>query len=264
MFARSRRLALVALLAAPTLAAAQDLTYAIGTSKYRVTSKTTGSQEAMGQKQEFETSSTQLLSVDVARVNKDTLLMTATIDSIAVVGPMGMTPPGLDQLRGFKTMAKISPFGFVYSAKGSNDSIPQATQLTDEMSRLLPRIRGKLAVGTTWTDTTTGTVNQNGLDIKREVVTKFTVKGDTTVAGEKAWNIARESDVTMSGSGAPQGQAMTMGGTAKGMGTIVVSQKGVFLGSTAKDDVNISIVIAANGMEVGVVQNAETTIERLP
>ena len=264
MSPRSRRLALAMLVAVPSVAAAQDLVYAPGTSQYRVTARTTGAQEAMGQKQEFETSSNQVITIEVARVHKDTLTMVATLDSITVVGPMGMTPPGLDQLRGFRTTARISPFGMVYSSTGSNDSIPNAAQLTDEMSRLLPRLRGKMTAGTTWTDTTTGTINQNGLDIKRDVVTMFTVRGDTSVGGERAWNIARASDVTMSGSGAPQGQAMTMAGTAKGVGNIIVSRGGVFLGSTSKDDVNLTIVVAANGMEIGVTQNAETTIERVP
>ena len=263
MLARFARLLTIVGLSLPSVASAQTLEYAPGSGQYRVASRTVGSQEAMGQKQDFETSSNQLLTVEISRPHKDTMALTATIDSLNVVGPMGMTPPGLDQLIGFKAMAKLSPFGALYSAAGSPDTVPNAEQLTDEMSRILPRIRGPLTAGSVWTDTTTGTVKQMGLDIKREVVTTFTVRGDTTVGSETGWNIGRESVVTMSGSGTSQGQAMTMGGTAKGGGSIVVSRNGVFLGSTSTDDVNLTITLVANGMEIGVVQNAETRIERV-
>lgn len=264
MSARSRRLALAVAMFVPALASAQKLSYSPGTSQYRVTTKTVGSQEAMGQKQEFESSSNQLLTIAVSRAHADTLAMTATIDSVQAVGPMGMTPPGLQEMVGFTVMAKLSPFGAVYSATGSNDSLPNAEQLTDEMSRLLPRLRGDMRAGARWTDTTSSTAKQMGLDIKREVITTFTVQGDTTVAGQQSWNVARESAVTMSGSGTSQGQAMTLDGTANVTGNIVVGRNGVFLGSTSKDDVNLTIVLVANGMEIGVVQNAETRIERVP
>ena len=264
MFPRPRHFIIALTLATPTAAVAQTFEYAPSTSQYRITSATKGAQEVMGQKQDFETSSKQLLTVAIARSHKDTLAMTATLDSISVVGLMGMTPPGLEKLVGVKVTSKLSPFGLVYSAVGpKEEDVPNATQLTDEMSRILPRIRVKLASGASWTDTTTGKVKQNGIDIDRHVVSKFTVIGDTTVAGEKSWKISRDATTTMSGSGAPQGQPMTMEGTSAGKGTLLVSQKGVFVGMSNEEQVNIKIVLAANGMEVGITQTANTTVEKI-
>ena len=264
MFARRSSLALLVALAFPTAAIAQSFEYAPTKAQYRLTSTTKGAQEAMGQKQEFESSNSQLLSVTLAKQTKDTVALTVVLDSITAVGPMGMIPPGLDKLIGIKVSAKLSPFGSVYSSEGPTDTtIANISQITEEMGRFLPRIRGKLSTGSTWTDTTSGKVKQNGLDIDRKVISKFTVVGDTTVAGEKSWKIARESNTSLTGSGAPQGQPMTMEGTSTGKGTLVVSQKGVFVGSQQEDQANIKITLAANGMEIGVTTSANTKVEKV-
>ena len=263
MFARSGRLAVFLTFSIPVTLVAQGFSYAPSTGQYRVSSKTTGVQEAMGQTQEFDSSSEQLLTLTVARAHTDTLNLTVVLDSLAVVGPMGMTPPGLDQLIGVKVVAKLSPFGAVYSAEGPPDSVPNASQLTDEMSRILPRIRKPLTLGTTWSDTTTGTVKQNGLDINRQVVSSFTVLADTTIGGERSWKIGRESSSVMSGSGAPQGQPMTLEGTATGKGSIFISRGNVFVRSESADEVDLKIVIASSGMEIGVKQSASTTVQKV-
>ena len=64
MFARPPHLALAFAfgIALPVVATAQTFEYAPGSAQYRVTSKTKGAQEAMGQKQEFESSNSQLLT----------------------------------------------------------------------------------------------------------------------------------------------------------------------------------------------------------
>jgi hypothetical protein len=186
MFARSSAFALAVSLIVPVPAVAQTFEYAPVKAQYRLTSTTKGAQEAMGQKQEFESTNSQLLSVSLARQNRDTVAMTVVLDSITAVGPMGMIPPGLDKLLGISVSAKLSPFGAVYSTEGPKDTtIANVAQITEEMGRFLPRIRGKLTAGSTWSDTTTGKVKQNGIDIDRTVISRFTVVGDTTVAGEK-------------------------------------------------------------------------------
>ncbi|MEX2179932.1 MAG: hypothetical protein WD801_14555 [Gemmatimonadaceae bacterium] len=109
MFPRSLPLAFALGLALPATVIAQGFEYAAGTGQYRVSSTTAGTQEAMGQTQEFDTSSDQLLTLTVARAHRDTLLVTTVIDSMAAVGPMGMTPPGLDKLIGLRVLARTSP-----------------------------------------------------------------------------------------------------------------------------------------------------------
>lgn len=265
MSARTTLVFALACAIAPSLpAAAQSFEYAPQQARYRLTSVTKGAQDYMGQHQEFEQSNNQLLSVTVARQAKDTIALTVVIDSISLVGPMGMVPPDLNRLLGLTVSSKLSPFGAVYSTEGPKDTtIANIAQITEEMGRFLPRIRGQLRAGSSWTDTTTGKVKQNGLDIDRQVIATFTVVGDTTVSGEKGWKIARETNATLTGSGAPQGQPMTMDGTATGKGTLVMSQKGAFVGSRQEDQANIRITLAANGTEVGVTTTQNTTVERV-
>jgi hypothetical protein len=264
MSVRTGRLALLLVLAAPSAMLAPSFSYAPGTGQYRITSSMKGAQEAMGQRQEMESSSNQLVTISVARGNRDTLNVTTVLDSITVVGPMGMTPPGLDKLPGTKVVALVSPTGQVYSSKGpSADSVPNAEQLTDEMANMLPKVRAALRAGATWSDTTTRKQNQNGIDIERKVIANYTVAGDTTVGGQKSWKIERKANTTMSGSGAQGGQPMTLEGTSVGTGIMFVTSGGQFLGYTNEEAVNIKVLLAANGMEVGVTQNATTKVEKI-
>ena len=59
--------------------------------------------------------------------------------------------------------------------------------------------------------------------------------------------------------GAPQGQMMSMEGTANGKGTVVLSQSGVYLGATSEDHANIKITITAQAMDVTVTTTSNDT-----
>ena len=261
MFVRNR-LAVVALAALPAALAAQGYQYAPTTGQYRVTQSTKATQEAMGQKQDFESSGNQLFTVVVARAGKDTLMLTATVDSVTQTGPMG-PPPGIDKLVGVKAEAKLSPTGILYSTWTKDSSITGATALAEAAGRFLPRIRGRMEKGATWVDTSSGKVRQTGIEVDRKTVSKFTVAGDTTVAGEPSWKLTRDDSTTMSGAGMAQGQALTMEGTSTGKGTLIVSQKGVFFGGEGSEQANIKLLLSANGLEINIAQNANTKIVKV-
>lgn len=263
MLSRSGRLALVLLAAAPGAALAQ-FAYAPGTGQYRITSSMKGAQEAMGQRQDIESSSSQLVTIVVSKAGNDTLRVATTLDSISIVGPMGMTPPGLDKLPGTTVVATVSPRGQVYAVTTpAPDSVTNAAELTYEMSNILPKVRGTLAAGSSWTDTTSRTMSQGGMEIQRTVVATYAVAGDTTISGQKAWKIGRTAKTTLSGSGAQGGQPMTVEGTSDGKGTMFLTSGGNFLGYTNEEQVNIKVLLAANGMEVGITQNATTKVEKV-
>lgn len=261
---RHGRLAILAILVTPGSLLAQAFSYAPGTGQYRITSSMKGAQEVMGQRQDIEQSSNQLVTVLVERAAGDTLTVTSTLDSIAIVGPMGMTPPGLDKLSGTKVVARISPAGYVYSATGpSSDSVPSAAQITDELGYFLPRISGSLAAGATWTDTVSRSVRQGGLDVQRKVVATYTVMGDTTVNGQRASRIDRKASTEFTGSGEQQGQPMTLEGKSSGTGSLAVTPTGVLLGYVNEEQASITVVLAANNMEIGITQNATTRVEKV-
>lgn len=246
----------------PAAALAQGFEYAAGTGQYRVTQVTKVAQEVMGQKNEFETSTNQLVSVAIARPKRDTLAMTVTIDSLTQTSPMG-AQPGIEKLVGLKANAKLSPSGTVFSVQASDTTIEGAVGVADNMGKFLPRIRARLATGASWADTATGKVKQGGLDVERKTISRFQVLGDTTVGGEKSWKLSRDDSTSMSGSGMSQGQALTMEGRSVGKGTIVLSQKGTFMAAEGGEQANIKLVLSANGMEISVQQNATTKVEKV-
>ena len=246
----------------PAHAGAQGFEYAPGTGQYRITTTTKSAQEAMGQKQEFESSTNQLVTITLARQNKDTLAMTAVVDSVSQTGPMGPTP-GLEKLIGLKADARLSPAGAMYSVSTKDSSVAGATAIADGLGRFLPKIRSRLAKGSTWTDTITGKIKQNGIDVDRQTISKYAVVGDTTVAGEKSWKLARDDSTSMSGSGMMQGQALTMEGTSIGKSALFLSQKGTFIRAEGGEQSTVKLVLSANGLEIGVVSNASTKIEKV-
>lgn len=246
------------------VAPAPTFSYAPGTSQYRLTSMVKSTQSMMGQSQDVEQSSDQLLTLVVQRAHPDTLTIVTTIDSVSIKGPMGMTPPGVDKLPGVRVRSAISPTGVVYSATGpSADSIPNADEIIYEMSHILPRLRPVLEPGTAWTDTVTRTMKQGGLDVKRSVIATYTVMGDSTVMGQTGLRISRSSATTVQGSGSQGGQPMTLDGTSTGKGTMVVTRGGVLLGYVNEENADIKVALAASGMEIGIVQNAVTKVEKV-
>jgi hypothetical protein len=262
MSARSTRIALALAVALPALSSAQGFEYAPGTSQYRITQATKASQEAMGQKQELESSSNQLVTITVARASKDTITLSAVVDSVSQIGPMGPVP-GVEKLIGLKADAKFSPGGKLYSASARDSSIMGAAGVAEGLGRFLPQIRGRLVKGATWTDTSSGKVKQSGLDVDRKTVTKYAVVGDTVVGGERSWKLTREDSTSLSGSGVTQGQAITMEGTSIGKGAMFVTQKGTFVRAVGDEQSNVKLVLSANGLEINVVSNTNSTVEKV-
>jgi hypothetical protein len=242
---------------------AQQFQYAPGTSQYRLTAVNKLTQEAQGQKVEQEVTSEQKLTVVLGRQSRDTLSFAMTLDSAKVQTSAGVAPD-LSALIGLKVTGALSPIGLVYVTKPPEGPGSEMTRpLADELSRFLPRLRPALSVGTTWTDTTSGKVDQMGISLDRTVITTSKVVGDTTYLGERAWKIDRMTLTTFAGTGTAEGQPLTMEGTSKGTDNIFVARNGTYLGGLMNSAARIKVTLAANGMEVGLTQSQNTTITRM-
>jgi hypothetical protein len=257
----------LALAAAAVVAAgplqAQQFQYAPGTSQYRLTAVNKLTQEAQGQKVEQEVTSEQKLTVVLGRQSRDTLSFAMTLDSARVQTSAGPAPD-LSSLMGLKVTGALSPLGLIYVTKApEGPGSEMAGPLADELSRFLPRLRPALSVGTAWTDTTSGKVLQMGMSLDRTVITTSKVVGDTTYQGERAWKIDRMTQATFAGTGTSQGQPLTMEGSSKGTENIFVARNGIYLGGLMNNAATIKVVLVANGMEVGLTQNQNTTITRV-
>lgn len=262
MLAGSRRLAAALTFTIAGVVQAQTFEYAPGSATYRVTQTTKTVQEMMGQKQEIEGSGQQIVSVKLTRSARDTISMNVVLDSISAT-TMGMSP-NLTHLVGLTVAAKVSPVGAFYSVRASDDKGgAEAEPIRHAMGNMLPKLRPTMPKGASWTDTTSGTMNQGGVEIERKIVSTYTVEGDTTIGGQPSWKIHRADSTTMSGSGNTPNGAVTMEGTSKGSGQLFVTSKGVFLGGEGTEEAQLRFVMAANGMELNFQQNATTKIEKI-
>ena len=255
------RLALLSstLLVLAASAGAQGVEYSDGTTRYRVVTTTTGSQVTPLGSSKFELGVQQQITLSLAHQAKDTLLATVTLDSISLTGAAAIAD--VSSLRGAKFISLVSPTGRVYSTKAPASSDPVASQLAEGIARLLPAYQPNLKPGATWSDTSSGKVTQQGMELDRTVVSNFTVEGDTTIDGVQAFKVARATSVKAAGSGTPQGTPVSMESSSTSNGAFYVSTTGVFLGATSIDDVNLKLKILAQGAEISLKQNAETRVE---
>jgi hypothetical protein len=255
------RLALLpaALLVVAVPLRAQSVEYAAGTTRYRVSTMTKGSQTTPIGNNDFELGVRQQITLNLARQAKDTLLATVTLDSISLSGAAAAAD--VSALMGAKFVSLVSPTGHVYSVRPPSNSNPLVSQLAEGIMRFLPSYRANLRTGATWADTSASKVTQQGMDVDRTIVSNFTVEHDTTIGGVKAFKVARVTLVKAAGSGTPQGTPVSMESSSTSNGAFFVSTKGVFLGGTSSDDVNLTLKILAQGAEISMKQNAQTKIE---
>jgi hypothetical protein len=238
---------------------AQEVEYAAGTTHYRVSTTTKGTQSTPMGSSGFELGMQQQITLNLERQSKDTLLATVTLDSIALTGS-GATDD-VTSLKGAKFVSLVSPTGRVYSTHAPSNANLLVSQIAEGVMRFLPAYRANLRTGETWADTTTGKVMQQGMELDRTIVTSFTVEHDTTIAGVKAYKIARLTSLKAAGSGSAQGTPVSMESSSTSNGAFFVSAKGVFLGGSSNDDVNLTLRILAQGAEISMKQNAQTKIE---
>ena len=241
---------------------AQHVEYADGTTRYRVSTTTKGSQTTPLGSSDFELGVQQQITLNLSRQAKDTLLATVTLDSISLSGAGAAAD--VSALRGAKFVTLVSPTGRVYSSKTPESANPLVAQLAEGVARFLPAYRAELRTGATWSDTSSGKVTQQGMDLDRTVVSNYTVEHDTTIAGLKAFKVLRVTSVKAAGSGKPQGTPVSMESSSTSNGAFFVSTGGVFLGGTSNDDVNLKLTILAQGAEISMKQVAQTSIEPIP
>lgn len=266
MFARpvTRALAAITILAASASAQSTLGAYSPVAAKYRITSVQSTSQIMMGQTQEFQTTTTQLISLAVAKA-AGALTLTITIDSATISSNAPAGIPDASEAIGLKFLGTIAPNGKVASSQMTDKSgAPTTSQFATSLRSFLPRLRVGAAMGDSWLDSTTALINQGPATITSQSVITYTLAGDTVLAGTKAWKITAAAVTSLNGSGNQQGADYTIKGTAKTTATVVVSVDGVLLSQSSEGDSNLSVNVEAAGMTIPIVQHATVKVEKLP
>ena len=264
MTARSFALPAALVLLAPLVAAplrAQGVEYSASTTRYRVTTTTKGSQTSPMGSQDFEVSAKQQLTVSLAKPAKDTVIATMTLDSLSIESSQG--PQDLTRLLGSKFVTLLSPTGKFYSSRTTASNDPMLAQVIESAARFLPVYRRDLKAGLVWSDTISGKVNQQGMEVDRTIISDYKVLDDTTVSGEKAFKVSRRAIVQAAGSGSNQGQPIALESTTNSDGVFFLGSKGVYLGGRQHDDINVKVSILAQNAEVNIKQSAQSKIEAI-
>ena len=263
MTARLLRLSSALLLAAPFAAplSAQGVQYASGTKSYKISSTTKGTQTSPMGIGDFQVGLQEQVTVNLMSHAKDTVMATITVDSVALQssGPA----PDVKSLFGKKFVTLVSPTGKFYSTKAPEGIDPQLAQLAEGLGRFLPSYRSNLAEGLTWADTASGKVTQQGMEMDRTTVSNYKVVGDTSIGGQKAFQVQRMTSVKAAGSGSMQGSPISMETSGNSNGSFFISPNGIYLGGSSSDDVIIKITILAQNAEILIKQNAQTKIEAI-
>lgn len=242
-------------------AAAQSFEYAPGTTTYRASIVTKMTNTVGGQALEDEMTQSQRLTVALSPLAGDTLALQVTIDS-ASAATRRFGAQNVAELVGLRVDGWISPDGTSHAgARASRNLGPQAAVLANDLARFLPRVRGELRPGNAWTDTTTEEIDMLGVPVRRQVVTTSRVVGDSMVAGERAWRIDRTAAVTFTGGGTIGGRTITLSGTSRTSGVIVVAAAGRYLGGDLTDSATTVFEAAGSGQRVAVDQVQRTRIE---
>ena len=240
--------------------------YQPGTYRYRVVTTVDRTQDQPADRPPFtfQVVTRQQVTLALAPLAGDTLDLTIAVDSISVSSSLAAPAPNLDRIRGAKLKGKLSPTGRVYAFQAPGDADPETAALYGAFRRFLIPLPGTaLSVGSTWADTTTDRVTKEGLDVTTKTITRSRVAGDTTIGGQPAWRIERNSVVEAHGTGTEAGRPIRLRNDGTIAGTHYVSARGVYLGSSSTQRAEMLLSAGESDTSMPIVQTIKSTVEPL-
>lgn len=251
-------------LSAFSVAAQSIVRYSPGSRRYHSISVITRSQEVNGQQMQSKLTNEQLVSVSLSPRGKDTLTFSYTMDSSAIVADPPMELPDISRMKGAHVEGNMAPSGKVYSYTSSakkND--PDMQNLVDGMSRFLIVLPNDAKRGSTWTDTTHNTIDQNGAHLDLTSIATSKIVDDTTFSGQHAWRVRRTTALSMNGTQSQMGQVLVISGAGTGNGIYYLGASGIYLGSAATEHMQMKIVRKETGETIPVTQVVSSKVELL-
>ena len=260
--------------AAGSTAAAQPFAYKAGAQHYRLDQTVATEQTVQGMAQSSTSSTAQFISMELAP-GAQGLGVTFVIDSVLVLpgdsaaaaSPMQaqvqrQAEEAAKALKGRRLSGTVTPLGRVQTLAVTDTVVPNAQQLANGFKAfLVPFPSASVKSGMTWTDTTTNEFkNMSGIDGTTKSIVTYTVVGDTTVDGQKAWKVDQKGTLTMSGAGAAQGTDVSLSGDGTVQGTVVVGQNGVYLGGDVQQTQSLKVEVPAASMTIPITNNVTTKI----
>ena len=264
----------LALVVAAAPAAAQDFAYKAGTQRYRLDQTLSQTQEVQGQTMDLSLTSAQFLTV-AAAAQGGGLGLTYTIDSVRFDEPTGsaaaMAGGGAAQraaqaeaLTGKQVVATVSALGAVSSIAAADTTDAAARSVAPGFRTFLVAFpNAAVKAGMTWTDTVKATMNNMGIDVTSTAINTYTVTGDTTAYGRKAWKVEHTGALTLSGMGNTQGSDVVLSGSGTSTGTSLIAVDGVYLGGATDQTQTMTVEVPAASMSIPITNKVATRISPL-
>jgi hypothetical protein len=240
------------------------IVYAPGSHRYHLLSVITRVQDPEGQKIQVRVTTEQEVSVKLTARSKDTLDFSYTLDSSSITSNAAAQLPDLSKMRGTTITGTMSPTGKVYHYQSSAGAESDASGVLEGMKQFLLPLPAGAAVGKSWTDTTLSSVKREGSRLDLRSIMTYTVAGDTTYAGQKAWPVRSTSVTSLQGHQSQSGQQLQVEGSGTGSRTYYISTSGVYLGSSATDNMRMVITLPGTGQTVPVAQTLTWSVELVP
>jgi len=240
-------------------------TYQPGTYRYAVTTTVERSQDQPADRPPFtfQVVTRQQVTLALAPAAGDTLDLTITVDSVSVSSALAAPAPNLDRIRGAKLKGTVSPSGRAYAFQAPANAEPEIAALYGAFRRFLVPLPSTPSVGHRWVDTTTDRVTKEGLEVTTRTITTSRVAGDTTIGGQPAWRIERNSVIEAHGAGTEGGRQLRVRNDGTIAGTHYVSARGVYLGSTSTQRVEMLLSAGQGDVAMPIVQTIKSTVQPL-
>ncbi len=135
--------------------------------------------------------------------------------------------------------AAAADSGALAATRPCSASVSAPVALARDLLLLPP---SRLAVGTTWSDSTVTTICRGEVPVTTRTMRRFTVLGSARVEGGEATAIERTSESTIDGSTQLRGRVVTVSGSGSGRTTFYASvERGAILGADGSYETDLTI-----------------------
>jgi hypothetical protein len=189
---------------------------------------------------------------------------TITLDSIVpdsgTPEPLGST---LSKVRGLVYAGRLAPVGeFEGAAASDTSAIMNVTQFVPNFRDFLPRIPAAgVRLGSTWTDTLALAQRAGGGSaMSRRAIVRSNATTWEDHGGAPALRIESATTYDVKGTGQNSGQAFQVSGTGAGTTRVFMSEDGRFVGGEARDSMDLSVTLPAQGITIPTIQVTQSTV----
>jgi hypothetical protein len=206
------------------------------------------------------------LDATVTDVTAEVLSLAIEHDSLAISGLPAEAGLDIGELRGIPIAIEMSRRGEVREVTIPDPLPPIAARLdlATNYRNLFPRLpEGEVAEGASWSDTTTVSASQNGLELRVRRVNRYASKGWASHGARRVLRIDYEGTLTIEGSGEQQESGIVLSGSGRATGSFAFDpEAGALAAGGETTEMRMVALVSAEGQSliIPIVQSRSETI----